>query len=150
MDRTESSVPPFQSKLSDPPFIALFIYKKIPSAEWTAFFFGKKKNKNRKKKRKFSARFLSNRLQQKKNMNWELSSLIFVLGVLAAIACFVLFIIACVSTTPFNMTTRTEGLLVAGTLGVIAISTMLIGMNLSRFWHAIDSPHKVVVGAQEL
>lgn len=36
-------------------------------------------------------------------MNWSLSSLIFLLGILGAIATFVLFIIACVSNTPFNM-----------------------------------------------
>lgn len=73
-------------------------------------------------------------------MNWTLSSLIFVLGVLAAIATFVLFIIACVSNTPFNMATKQEGLLVSGGLGVIAIATLIIGMTWSGVWRSIDSP----------
>ena len=71
-------------------------------------------------------------------MNWSLSSLIFLLGILGAIATFVLFIIACVSNTPFNMATKSEGLLVAIGLGSVSIASLIIGMSLREFWKDFD------------
>lgn len=64
-------------------------------------------------------------------MNWEISSVLFVIGFLMAVASLVLFIMACVSTTPFNMQNRTEGLLVAGTLVGLGIANMLASTYMS-------------------
>ena len=43
------------------------------------------------------------------------------IGVLAFIAAIVMFVIACISTTPFGMQSRIEGLAVVGVMSVMAV-----------------------------
>ncbi len=54
-------------------------------------------------------------------MDINLASFLMLASILAGIATIVLFLIACTSQNPFNMNSRTEGLLVAGVLCLIGI-----------------------------
>lgn len=67
----------------------------------------------------------------------------FVLALLLAIAVIVLFIISCVSTTPFNMDSRSEGLLVCTVLALLTIWMM----SSSNYSYQRQKDNKKLLGA---
>ncbi len=86
--------------------------KQIDDTPLQWFFKGRTLKKIKKLKKVFA---------KKTNMDINWAALLFAIAILASIATIVLFIIACCSNTPFNMNSRSEGLLVAAVLALLTI-----------------------------
>lgn len=86
----------------------------------------KKKTENKKKRTASNAQ---------KKMEWDWSTLFIFLGFVAWVASFVMLIIACTQQQPFNMNSRTEGLLVVGALAMMGVYFVVFGIYGSQKRH---------------